>query len=150
MSEVKKGNGLVYKNHPLRRIDNLIYYGSMADKYIVLLQILDTKKEQDMDVATRVSVQLQLTDPEDSFIPYHIFRQMGIPPVSHKGGESYTGLSPRSGAVLMNHEGGIPLVHRKKQFISRRLPAGAREFARQLRGVSVSVCSHAAAGPAPV
>ena len=64
MSEVKKGNGLVYKIHPLRRIDNLIYYGSMADKYIVLLQILDTKKEQDMDVATRVSVQLQLTDPD--------------------------------------------------------------------------------------
>ena len=64
MSEVKKGNGLVYKNHPLRRIDNLIYYGSMADKYIVLLQILDTKKEQDMDVATCVSVQLQLTDPD--------------------------------------------------------------------------------------
>ena len=64
MSEVKKGSGLVYKNHPLRRIDNLIYYGSMADKYIVLLQILDTKKEQDMDVATRVSVQLQMTDPD--------------------------------------------------------------------------------------
>ena len=64
MSEVKKGNGLVYKNHPLRRIDNLIYYGSMADKYIVLLQILDTKKEQDMYVATRVAVQLQLTDPD--------------------------------------------------------------------------------------
>ena len=64
MSDVKKGNGLVYKNHPLRRDDNLIYYGSMADKYIVLLQILDTKKEQDMDVATRVSVQLQMTDPD--------------------------------------------------------------------------------------
>ena len=64
MSEVKKGNGLVYKNHPLRRVDNLIYYGSMADKYIGRLQILDTKKEQDMDVATRVSVQLQMTDPD--------------------------------------------------------------------------------------
>ena len=61
MAETKKGEGLVYKNHPLRRVDNLIYYGSMADKYIVLLQILDT---QDMDVATRVSVQLQLTDPD--------------------------------------------------------------------------------------
>ena len=36
----------------------------MADKYIDLLQILDTKKEKDMDVATRVSVQLQLTDPD--------------------------------------------------------------------------------------
>ena len=64
MAETKKGEGLVYKNHPLRRVDNLIYYGSMADKYIVLLQILDTKKEKDMDVATRVSVQLQLTDPD--------------------------------------------------------------------------------------
>ena len=30
MAEVKKGEGLVYKNHPLRRVDNLIYYGSMA------------------------------------------------------------------------------------------------------------------------
>ena len=64
MAETKKGEGLVYKNHPLRRVDNLIYYGSMADKYIVLLQILDTKKEKDMDVATRVSVQLQRTDPD--------------------------------------------------------------------------------------
>jgi len=64
MADVKKGEGLVYKNHPLRRVDNLIYYGSMADKYIVMFQILDTKKEKDMDVATRVSVQLQLTDPD--------------------------------------------------------------------------------------
>ena len=64
MADVKKSQGLVYKNHPLRRIDNMIYYGSMADKYIVMFQILETKKEQDMDVATRVSVQLQLTDPE--------------------------------------------------------------------------------------
>ena len=55
---------LVYRGHPLRRVDNLIYYGSMADKYVVMLQILDTKKEQDMNVATRVSVQLQLTDPD--------------------------------------------------------------------------------------
>ena len=64
MAEAKKGQGLVYKNHPLRRIDNLIYYGCMADKYIVMFQILETKKDQGMDVATRVSVQLQLTDPE--------------------------------------------------------------------------------------
>ena len=36
----------------------------MADKYIILLQIMDTKKVQDLDVATRVAIQLQLTDPE--------------------------------------------------------------------------------------
>ena len=55
---------LTYKGHPLRRKDNLIYYGSMADKYIILLQIMDTKKVQDLDVATRVAIQLQLTDPK--------------------------------------------------------------------------------------
>ena len=57
-----KAEGLMYKGHPLRRIDNLIYYGSMADKYIIMMQILNTKKEQDLDVATKVSIQLQLTD----------------------------------------------------------------------------------------
>jgi hypothetical protein len=46
------------------RKDNLIYYGSMADKYIIMLQILETKKVGDLNVANRVSVQLQLTDPE--------------------------------------------------------------------------------------
>ena len=59
-----KSKELVYKGHPLRRKDNLIYFGSMADKYIVMLQILDTKKVKDLDMATRVSVQLQLTDPD--------------------------------------------------------------------------------------
>lgn len=54
---------LTYKGRPLVRKDNLIYYGSMADKYIVMLQVLETKKEHDMDLATRVLVQLQLTDP---------------------------------------------------------------------------------------
>ena len=54
---------LMYKGHPLMRKDNLIYYGSMADSHIVMLQILETKKVGDLDVATKVSVQLQLTDP---------------------------------------------------------------------------------------
>ena len=55
---------LSYKGHPLRRKDNLIYYGTMAEKYIIMLQILDTKKVDDLDVATKVAVQLQLTDPD--------------------------------------------------------------------------------------
>ena len=54
---------LMYKGRPLMRKDNLIYYGSMADSHIVMLQILESKKQGDVDVATRVSVQLQLTDP---------------------------------------------------------------------------------------
>ena len=54
---------LMYKGHPLMRKDNMIYYGSMADSHIIMLQILESKKVNDLDVATRVSVQLQLTDP---------------------------------------------------------------------------------------
>lgn len=56
-------NKLEYKGHPLQRKDNMIYYGSFADKYIIMLQILETKKENDLDIATKVSVQLQYTDP---------------------------------------------------------------------------------------
>ncbi len=56
-------NGLIYKGHPLMRKDNLIYYGSMADSHIVMLQILETKTVNGTEIATRVAVQLQLTDP---------------------------------------------------------------------------------------
>ena len=55
---------LVYKGHPLRRKDNIIYFGSMADEYIIMMQILETKKVEDLDVATKVTVQLQRTDPD--------------------------------------------------------------------------------------
>ena len=61
MAAAKK---LMYKGLPLRRKDNLIYYGNMSDKYIVMLQILDTEPVEDMSLAKRVSVQLQLTDPD--------------------------------------------------------------------------------------
>lgn len=58
-----QNNGLSFKGHPLMRKDNLIYYGSMADSHIVMLQVLETRKVNDLDVATRVSVQLLLNDP---------------------------------------------------------------------------------------
>ncbi len=55
--------GLTYKGRPLMRKDNMIYYGSMADSHIVMLQVLDTKPVNGLDVATRVSVQLLSNDP---------------------------------------------------------------------------------------
>lgn len=64
MADKKTEFPLTYKGHPLRRKGNLIYYGSMAEKYIILLQVLASKKEGDLDVATKVSIQLQLTDPD--------------------------------------------------------------------------------------
>ena len=55
---------LSYKGHPLRRKDNLIYYGTMAEKYIIMLQILSTQNVDGLEMANKVSVQLQLTDPD--------------------------------------------------------------------------------------
>lgn len=55
---------LTYKGHPLRRKDDLIYYGDMADSHIILLQIQETKPVGDLKVATKVNIQLQLTDPD--------------------------------------------------------------------------------------
>lgn len=53
----------MYKGRPLMRKDNIIYYGSMQDPYIIFIQISETKKVGDLDVASKVSVQLQRTDP---------------------------------------------------------------------------------------
>ncbi len=61
MSE--KNEVLMYKGRPLMRKDNLVYYGSMADEFIIMLQVLETKEMNDLNLATKVSVQLQRTDP---------------------------------------------------------------------------------------
>lgn len=55
---------LTYKGRPLRRKDNILYYGNMTDSHIIQLQILETKPVGDMEVASKVSIQLQLTDPD--------------------------------------------------------------------------------------
>ena len=63
MSEKKEG--LIYKGHPLRRVGNMIYYGSMADSHIILMQVKESKKaDNGLDVAAKVSVELQRTAPD--------------------------------------------------------------------------------------
>ena len=58
-----ENNVLTFKGRPLMRKDNLIYYGSMADSHIIMIQILDFKTVGDTEVANKVSIQLQVTDP---------------------------------------------------------------------------------------
>lgn len=62
-SAKKEEKVLTYKGRALTRKDKVLYYGSMADKYIIMLQITDSKDLDDIELATRVSLQLQLTDP---------------------------------------------------------------------------------------
>ena len=40
----EKTEGLVYRKRPLRRVGKMIYYGSMADSHIILMQIKETKR----------------------------------------------------------------------------------------------------------
>ena len=55
---------LMYKGRPLRRKDNLIYYGSMADKYTIMIQVMGSEKDKGLDIANKVHMELQFTDPD--------------------------------------------------------------------------------------
>lgn len=60
----EKSKFLLYKGHPLVRSGNTIYYGSLADKCVVVIQIVTTKQLGDMTVADKIHVQLLSTDEE--------------------------------------------------------------------------------------
>ncbi len=55
---------LTYKNKPLVRKGNEIYYGDMTEKYVVRFKILSSKKEGKLDIADKVSVELIKNDTE--------------------------------------------------------------------------------------
>lgn len=52
---------LTYKGKPLVRSGNTIYYGSMCDPYVVMLQIRNTKKENNIEVPDQILIQLLRT-----------------------------------------------------------------------------------------
>jgi hypothetical protein len=66
MNETNEGTAQFpsYKGKPLIRCGDVIYYGSMKDKYVVKLEIKSKKKVQDIDVADRVTIQLMYTDQD--------------------------------------------------------------------------------------
>lgn len=63
MATKKKNEFLTYKDKPLVRKGNMIYYGNMSDKFVIVFQILSTKELNGLEIADRVSVQLVNTDP---------------------------------------------------------------------------------------
>ena len=52
-----------YKGLPLVRKGDVLYYGNMFDDYVIMLTILEKEKNGDIEVATRVRVQMLSTDP---------------------------------------------------------------------------------------
>ena len=53
-----------YKGHPLVRCGDTIYYGSLADQFVVMLKIASTKEVGDIQAADKVIVALMSTDPD--------------------------------------------------------------------------------------
>ncbi len=56
------GQFFQYKGKPLVRSGNVIYYGSMMDDYVVMLQIKSTKEEAGRKLPDQIVVQLMRTD----------------------------------------------------------------------------------------
>lgn len=56
---------LQYKNKPLVRCGDVIYYGDMNDKCVAKLTIKSKNKKDNMDFADRVFIQILNTDFSD-------------------------------------------------------------------------------------
>ncbi|MGI6715659.1 MAG: hypothetical protein ACOX3X_00470 [Eubacteriales bacterium] len=67
MGEENKIRPFMYKGKPLVRQGQFIFYGNPDDKAILFMNILETKKSGDLDVASRVLVQIQKTGESVSF-----------------------------------------------------------------------------------
>ncbi|MBP0989801.1 MAG: hypothetical protein J5874_01285 [Oscillospiraceae bacterium] len=57
-----KNGFLTYKDKPLVRNGNYIYYGNMSDDYVVMMQILSKKQNGDIEQADKIMIQLISTD----------------------------------------------------------------------------------------
>ena len=62
----KNDKFLTYKGKPLVRNGTTIYYGDPSENYVIMMQITATKPVGDVEVASKVSVQLLNTDPDVS------------------------------------------------------------------------------------
>ena len=55
---------LTYKDKPLVRKGNTVYYGDMSEKFVVRLDILTSHKEGSLDVADKIKISLVKNDSE--------------------------------------------------------------------------------------
>ena len=65
MTKKEKDKFLMYKGHPLVRFGNIIFYGSVTDKYIIMMQIIEESdyagvNVKDLKKSSKILIQLQL------------------------------------------------------------------------------------------
>ena len=52
---------LSYKGRPFIRQGNTICYGNVTDKYILVMNVLETEKSNELDISKKIFVQIQST-----------------------------------------------------------------------------------------
>ena len=57
------GEFLTYKDKPLVRNKNTIYYGNMSDKFVIKFEVLSTKNDNGIEKADKIIVNLINNDP---------------------------------------------------------------------------------------
>ena len=67
---------LTYKNKPLVRSGNVIYYGDMSDKFVIKLEILTSHKDGELEIGQIASDIKQITSAaqvvEDMITRYNL------------------------------------------------------------------------------
>lgn len=59
MAAAKKKKGLTYKEKPIYRVGNRIYYGNLEDDLILVMDILETEKVNDLEITKKVKFHIQ-------------------------------------------------------------------------------------------
>ena len=58
MASKKEKNMLIYRGKPLMRDGDVLYYGDFSENFITRFTITEKKKVKDLDVATKVTIEL--------------------------------------------------------------------------------------------
>lgn len=67
-----------YKGRPLVRSGDTIYYGSMKDPYVVMLEIKSTEEVKGLKVAKNIALSMMSTDltlPPEKLVPKKASRE---------------------------------------------------------------------------
>lgn len=65
---LNKGKFITYKGRTLVRCEDTLYYGSMADEYVVMMQIMEKEKLKDLDISKKISLKMISTDESVNLI----------------------------------------------------------------------------------
>ncbi len=68
MASKKKEEVLTYKGKMLLRKGNEIYYGNPGEKYMVVFRVKESEKMEDLDISTKVVIELRTNKETDSML----------------------------------------------------------------------------------